>query len=134
LYSGTLAIRFAAAWFGPSSIATVQLTLNCFELAAAGFVAGRSYRARPMTAVSLLAASLACIDFQGITPLGNFEPAMPLNISWLIRLTRDLLTDARFLDSWLATAGTDLLLAGSLIAGGMLSRPPEKPVSIAAGA
>lgn len=122
LYLGSLAIRWTSPLFAPSSIATVQLTLNCFELAAAGFVAGRLHRPSPMIALALFALSIAFVDFGEL---------MPLNVFWLIRLTRDLWSDSRFFDSWLTTVGTHLLLFGSLIAGGMLSRPRRAPVSIA---
>ena len=126
LYPGTLMIRWTAPLFGAAWIATVQLTLNCLELAAAGFVAGRLNRPAPVLAVLVFAATLAIPDFGDARLLD-----VPWNIPWLMRLTRDALSDRRFLDSWLTTAGMHLLLFGSLIAGGTLSRPVEPPVSLA---
>lgn len=122
LLFGTLAIRWTVPWLGASWVATAQLTLNCFELAGAGFIAGRLGRPEPWFAVLAFAASLAIPDFSVL--------GMPLNGLWLLRLTRDVLLDSRFFDSWLTTLGTHLLLLGCVIAGGYLSRPPAAPVSI----
>lgn len=126
LYLGSEITRWTAVWLGAGSAAgwipTLGLTLNCFELAAAGFVAGRSSRARPVLAVLAFAATIAVIDF---------GEAMPMNVRWLIRLSGDAIQDSRFFDSWLTTLGAHALLFGSLVTGGMLSRPQEKPVSLA---
>jgi hypothetical protein len=119
LFLSGLLVR--TAHFPASWAATAQLTLNCFELAAAGFVAGRVYRPSPLIAVSLFAATLLFVDF---------GDTMPLNVAWLLRLIRDASSDSRFLDSMLTTAGTHFLLFGSLIAGGMLSRPAERLLSL----
>jgi len=122
MFLASLLIRWTASLLGVAWIATAQLTLNCLELAAAGFIAGRCNRPSPVTAVVVFAATLTFADF---------GDSMALNVPWLFRLTRDVLTNPRFLDAWVSTAGTHLLLFGCLIAGAMLSRPPERPVSLA---
>lgn len=120
-WTGAAILRRASPWIGAGWIATAGLTLNCFELAIAGFVAGRMNRRAPMTAVLVLAATAACVDFGEL---------VPLHAAWLIRLTRDLVSDSRFLDSWVTTLATHALLLGCLVAGGVLSRAAEKPLSM----
>lgn len=122
LYLGGLAARWSGLLVGPSWTPTLALTLNCFELALAGYLAGRLHRAAPLATAAVFAATLAFCDF---------GDAMPMHVAWLFRLTRDLLSDSRFLDSWISTVGAHALLFGSLFAGAALSRAPEKPVSLA---
>ena len=124
LYLGGVAIRWSAPFLGASWIPTVALTLNCFELALAGYIAGRINRAAPLATAGIFAATLMFWDF---------GDAMPLHVAWLIRLTQDLFSDSRFLDSWISTAGAHLLLFGCLFAGAALSRASEKPVSLGVG-
>ena len=121
LYVGGLTARWSAPLLGPSWEPTLALTLNCFEIALAGFLAGRLNRAAPLTTAAIFAATLMFWDF---------GDAMPMHVAWLIRLTRDMFSDSRFLDSWISTAGAHALLFASLFAGAALSRAPEKPISL----
>jgi hypothetical protein len=57
-------------------------------------------------------------------------PLLTVKVPWLIRLGVDALHDGNYLASFANTAGLHALLLGSLVAGGILSRPPRIPVSI----
>ncbi len=107
-------LRWAAPLLGASWIATVSLTLECAALVAAGWVAGRLNRPDPLIAVLVFAATLSFWDF---------GDALSLNVPWLIRLTADAIRDPLYRESWFTTVATHALLFGSLIGGGLLSRP-----------
>lgn len=115
------------AWIAPilgaKWLATAGLALDCLALAAAGWVVGRLNRTSPIFGVLIFAATLTFWDF---------TPVLAINIPWLLRLAADALRDSGYLSSLVSTLATQALLFGSLLAGGLLSRPPEKPVSIAA--
>ncbi len=103
-------------------LATAGLALDCTALAATGWVVGRLNRTSPIFGVLVFAATLT---FWDLTPL------LAINIPWLFHLAADALRDSGYLSSLVGTTATQALLFGSLLAGGLLSRPPEKPVSIA---
>ena len=106
---------------GPRWVATASLTLDCLKLAAAGWVIGRLHRKTLLPALFIFALSLC---------LFSFEEWMPLDVPGLIRLATDALGDSRY-GLPLATMATQhVLLFGSLIAGGLLSRPAQKPLSL----
>jgi hypothetical protein len=125
LYLGNLLLRTAAPSIPLPWLPTVQLTFNCFELFGAAFITGRLNRPAAMTTVSIFLATLILVELADADLL-----PIPLDVPWLIRLTRDVLTDRRYLDSWLNAAAVHLLLLGCLLAGGLLSRPPQKPLSL----
>jgi hypothetical protein len=106
---------------GAHWVATASLTLNCLKLAATGWVIGRLHRKTALPGVLTFAATLS---------LFSFEAWLPLDVPGLIRLAMDALHDTRY--GWpLATmAAQHALLFGSLIAGGLLSRPPQTPLSL----
>jgi hypothetical protein len=58
---------------------------------------------------------------------------LPIDVPWLLQLTADAWRDARYRDSLVATFTTHLLLFGSLIAGGLLSRPRQPARSFPIG-
>jgi hypothetical protein len=114
-------LHWIAPFLGLSWVPTAHLGFDCMTLAAAGFVAGRFNRSHPMWTAGLLAATLCLPDFGG---------ALALNVPWLIRLAWNSFHDSRYLDSLVTSLETHILLFGCLIAGGMLSRPREKAISI----
>lgn len=116
-------LGWTAPLFGPVWIATAHLAFDCLTLAAAGYVAGRCNRSRAVWAGALFGATLCCWDFGGV---------VALDVPLLLRMIWDCLQDSRYLDSAATSAGTHVLLFGCLIAGALLSRQREKPVSIVA--
>ena len=106
---------------GVKWLATAGLALDCVALAATGWVVGRLNRTSPIFGVLVFAATLIFRDF---------TPVLAINIPWLLRLASDARRDSGYLSSLVSTVATQALLFGSLLAGGLLSRPPEKPVSI----
>jgi hypothetical protein len=114
-------LRWTAPLIGATWIATAHLALDCLTLAAAGFVAGRFNRSRPVLCAGVFAVTLTFWDF---------ADTLALRVPWLLRLAWNSVHDSRFFDALVTSAETHLLLFGCLIAGAMLSRPPEKPVSI----
>jgi hypothetical protein len=114
-------LHWMATLFGPLWIATAHLCLDSLTLAAAGWAAGRANRSHAILSGLLFALSLCFWDFGDM---------LALNVPWLLKLSRNTLSDSRFFDSLAASAETHVLLFGCLIAGAALSRPREKPVSI----
>ncbi|MGD0125996.1 MAG: hypothetical protein ABSF46_11580 [Terriglobia bacterium] len=106
---------------GAHWVETVGLTLDCLKLAATGWAIGRVHRAAPLPGVFAFAATLVFF---------NLEPWLPFDFPGLIRLAFDALEDARYLDSLATLISQHVLLLGSLIVGGLLSRPPQTPVSL----
>jgi hypothetical protein len=114
-------LHFTRDLFGPPWIATVHLTLDCGALAAAGWAAGRSNRAQAVWSAALFAVTLSFWDF---------GEALALNVPWLGRVAVDSFHDLRYLDALLLSAETHALMFGCLLAGAMLSRPREEPISL----
>ena len=114
-------LRWTLPLIGATWIATAHLALDCLTLAAAGFVAGRFNRSRAVLSGIVFAVTLC---------FWTFPATVALNIPWLLRLVWNSFHDSRFFDALLTSAETHALLFGCLIAGAMLSRPREKPVSI----
>jgi len=114
---------WTAPILGVKWVATAGLALDCTALAATGWVVGRLNRASPILGVLVFAATLTFRDFTHV---------LAINIPWLLRLAADALRDSGYLSSLITTAVSHALLFGSLLAGGLLSRPPAKPVSIMA--
>jgi hypothetical protein len=127
LFSAFLLERPLLAWTAPilgvKWLATAGLALDCATLAATGWITGRLNRPSPIFGVLVFAATLTFLDF---------TPVLAINIPWLLHLLADALRDGRYLSSLGSAVATQVLLFGSLLAGGLLSRPPEKPVSIVA--
>jgi hypothetical protein len=106
---------------GAHWVATASLTLNCLELAATGWVIGRLHRTTPLPGVLAFAATLS---------LFSLEAWLPLDVPGLIRLAMDALHDTRYWGPFANMTVQHVLLFGSLIAGGLLSRPPQTPLSL----
>ena len=99
--------------FGGSWFPTARLALDCLAMAATGWITGRLNRPRPVFGVLVFAATLTVWDF---------GPILPMDVPWLVRLSRDAFAARRYLDSLVTAITTHALLFGSLIAGGLLSR------------
>jgi hypothetical protein len=112
---------WTAPWLGAGWILTERLGLSCLVLAATGWIVGRWHRRAPMLGLLAFAATLTFRDF---------APELALNVPWLLRLTADALGDSTYLGAWGETLGAHTLMFGSLIAGGLLSRPSQEPLSI----
>ena len=111
-------LSLTAAWLGPGWLPILNQSLDCLALAAAGWVTGRSNRGEPVLTVLLFAGTLAPWDF---------GEALSINVPWLVRLTVDAFGDSRYFESLASAAANQALLFGSLITGGLLSRP-RRPV------
>ena len=116
-------LGWTAPILGVKWLATAALALDCANLVATGWVVGRLNRTGPIFGVLVFAATLTFSDF---------TPVLAINIPWLLHLAADALRDSGYLSSLITTAVSQALLFGSLLAGGLLSRPPAKPVSIMA--
>jgi hypothetical protein len=116
-------LALTAPILGAQWIATAALALDCTVMAATGWVVGRLNRASPIFAVLVFAATLTFWDF---------TPLLAINIPWLLRLAALTLGDSGSWSSLLSESATQIFLFGSLLAGGLLSRPPASPVSIVA--
>lgn len=106
---------------GAHWVATAKLSMDCLALAAAGWAAGRQHRAAPLPGVLAFAATLCPF---------NLEAWLPIDVPGLVRLAFGALHDAAYRGPLETTAVQHVLLFGSLIAGGLLSRPPRPPLSI----
>jgi hypothetical protein len=115
-------LGWLAPHLGPMWVPTAHLAFDCVAMTAAGFEAGRFNRSHPMWSAGLLAATLCCYDFRGL---------VALNVPWLMQLIWKTFQDFGYFDSLLTSVETHAFLFGCLIAGAMLSRPREKPISIA---
>jgi hypothetical protein len=114
-------LRLTAPVVGAQWVATASLSLDCLKLAATGWIIGRLHRTAPLPGVLAFAATLG---------LFNLEAWLPLDVPWLIRLALDAVHDTRLWGPLATTAVQHVLLFGSLIAGGLLSRPPQTPLSL----
>jgi hypothetical protein len=112
-------LGWTAPLFGVVWIATARLSLHCLVMAGTGWLVGRANRTHAVADVLVFAATLC--------PWG----LLLINVPWLVRLTWDALRDTSYLDAWFTTAASHVFLFGSLIAGGMLSRPPRPILTIA---
>ena len=111
----------AGRWLGPQWFATERVALDCLILAAAGWIVGRLNRDSPLLPMLTFAVTLC---------FWNLDPLLTINVPWLIRLGVNALHDGNYFASFANTAGLHALLLGSLVAGGILSRPPRTPISI----
>jgi hypothetical protein len=114
------------SWIGPvvgaQWIATAGLGLDCAVMVGTGWVVGRLARPSPMLSVLVFAATLTVWDLSFL---------IAINVPWLLRLVVHAASgDSAYLDSLATTAMTQVLLFGSLVGGGLLSRVRVKPVSI----
>ncbi|HYL73688.1 MAG TPA: hypothetical protein VEU96_05755 [Bryobacteraceae bacterium] len=116
-------LRWVAPILGVQWLATAGLALDCMALAATGWVVGRMNRPDSL---------LGVLSFAAMLTLWDFTPVVAVNVPWLLLLTANALRDSVYLSSLVTTAASQALLFGSLLAGGLLSRPPSKPVSIMA--
>jgi len=106
---------------GAHWVATAGLALNCLKLAATGWAIGRLHRKAPLTGVLAFAVTLCLFDL---------EPWLPVDFPGLMRLATDALHDPRYWGSLAIMVTQHAFLIGSLIAGGLLSRPPQPPLSL----
>jgi hypothetical protein len=114
-------IFLTAQFLGAHWVPTEQLALTCLGLVATGWIIGRWNRLDGMASALIFAAMLA---------VWNFD-LVPINLSWLYRLILDSFQDVRVLEPMLTSLVTHTFLLGSLLAGAGLSRPAQRPVSIA---
>ena len=114
-------LLLSARFLGASWVPTEQLALTCLGLAATGWIIGRWNRVDAMASALVFAAMLAVWNF-GL---------VPIDMPWLFRLIVDSFQDVRYLESLLTSLVTHAFLLGSLLAGAGLSRPVQRPVSIA---
>jgi hypothetical protein len=112
------ALLRSTAVLGPAWFPTARVLMDCGALVAAGWVTGR---AGPMFAVVLFALMLTPRDF---------DPLLPLNVPWMLRLAIDLLHDSRYLESLITTAAGQALLFGCLFSGARLARPRPPRLSV----
>lgn len=118
-------LRWTAPFIDVRWIATARLGLDCAVLVATGWVVGRLSRPNSMTGVLIFAATLTVWDLSFL---------VSINVPWLLRLAFHTLSgDGSYWSSLVSTAASQILLFGCLLGGGMLSRAPVKPVSIAGG-
>ena len=110
------AVRLFAMLMGPDLLPSLKVVLDMGALAACGWIAGRVGRPRVMAAAALTATGLAVFDV---------TPYLPLNVSWVLRLTGNAVRESRYVPSLLATLTVHALMFGSLFAGAHLSRPRE---------
>ncbi len=120
-FLGRPLLNWIAPFLGIRWLPTAQLALDCCIFTATGWVIGCWNRAHAVFAVLVFAATLT---------LWDFSPILELDVPWLLRLVADSFHASRYLPSLAATAATHAFLFGSLIAGGTLARPAQKPVSI----
>jgi hypothetical protein len=123
---GYLLVRPLLYWTAPvvgaNWFPTVQLSLSCLAMAGTGWIVGYLNRSSAVIGVLVFAATLTPWDF---------GPVLAINVPGLVRLMVDALSDPRYFDSLITTAGAHTLLFGSLIAGGLLLRPSDtNPPSI----
>src|SRR5258708_17142883 len=125
LFIACLVPRPLLAWTAPilgaKWLATAGLALDCATLVATGWVVGRLNRTSPIFGVLVFAATLAFRDF---------TPLLAINIPWLLYLAAHALSDSHYLSSLVSTTPTQALLLATLVAGGLLRRPPENPLPI----
>ena len=121
LLEGPLLILLAPL-LGGSWFPTVRLTLDSILMAATGWITGRLNRPAPVFAVLVFAATLAFWDL---------SPVLSINVPWLLRSARDALSDSRYFDAFITASFSHVLLFGSLIVGGLLSRAKQSgPISV----
>jgi hypothetical protein len=114
-------ILWTAPLVGAHWLATAKLALDCLALAATGWIIGRLHRSAPLLGVLAFAATLGFF---------NLDPLLSIDIPLLLRLAVDALRDTSYLSGLATMADQDLFLLGSLIVGGLLSRPPPIPLSL----
>jgi hypothetical protein len=106
--AGRPLLSLTAHMLDASWVPTAQLIIQCFALAAAGWIAGRGNRFD----VLILLAMLAVWSFGLI----------PINLPWLFRLLLDSFESSRYLESFFTSLATHAFLIGSLFIGSHLSR------------
>jgi len=99
---------------GGSWFSTAQLALDCCSFTATGWAVSYWSRADSLFPVLAFAATLIPWDL---------NPVLDVNVPWLLHLVVETFRDTRYLDSLVATAGSHILLFGSLIVGSRLGRP-----------
>lgn len=107
-------LRATAGLLGPEWYPAASQFLDCLALAASGWVAGRLNRQAALPTVLIFAATLLPWDFGEL---------LSVNVPWLLRLIQDSLGDSRYVESLVSAAANQAILFGSLMAGGLLSRP-----------
>lgn len=115
------ALRMFAMLMGPDLLPSLRVVFDMCALAACGWIAGRAGRPRVMAAAALTAIGLTVFDL---------TPYLPLNVPWVLRLTRNALGDSRYVPSLLATLTVHALMFGSLFVGAHFSRPRETPIGL----
>jgi hypothetical protein len=74
---------------------------------------------------------LGVLVFAATLTVWDLSFLVAIDVPWLVRLlVHSLSGESSYLSSLISTAASQILLFGSLVAGGLLSRAPTKPVSI----
>lgn len=115
------AMRVFAWAMGPDLLPSLKVVLDMVALAVCGWFRGRVGEPRVLSAAGLAAAGLAVYDF---------NPYLPLNVPWVLRLAQNSLGDSRYLSSLFATLIIHAIMFGSLFAGAQLSRPRRLPLAL----
>jgi hypothetical protein len=110
-------LRWTGPILGASWLPTAQLALECFGLAAVGWLIGRW-------------GSLGVLTFAATLALPNFGRVAAIDFPWLFHLLLDCFQNARYLGSFFTSLATHILLFSSLFVGSRLSRPPEQAYSL----
>jgi hypothetical protein len=114
-------LRLFAVVMGPELLPSLKVVFDMAALAACGWIAGRVGRPRVVAAAAFTAFGLAVFDL---------SPYVPLNVPWLLRVTRNAFGESRYVSSLLAALTMHALVFGSLFAGARLSRPREVPLAL----
>jgi hypothetical protein len=114
-------LRLFARIAGPELLPSLKVVFDMIAMASGGWVAGRLGAPRVFPAAASMAVGLTALDL---------TPFLPLNVPWVLQLTRNAVTDSRFLSSLGTTLIMHALLFGALFLGAHLSRPPEPPTTL----
>jgi hypothetical protein len=105
-------LRFAAPILGASWLPTAQLALECLVLAGVGWLIGRWGR----LGVAIFAATLALVNF-------CLVPA--IDFPWLFHSLLDCFQNTRYLEPFVTSLATHVLLFSSLFVGSHLGRAKQ---------
>jgi len=109
-------LSWTAPLLGAAWSPTAQLALACVGLAATGWIVGRWNRFHAL----IFASSLAVWNF-GL---------VPIDLLWLLRLLSDSFESSRYIESFLTSLVTHVLLFSSLFAGAALNRARQPAFSL----
>jgi hypothetical protein len=108
-------LRLAGPILGANWLPTAQLALECAGFFAVGWVIGRWGR-------------LSVLLFAGIISIPNFRGLPGMDVPWLFHLLLDCFQNTRYLEPFVTSLATHILLFASLFVGAHLSRAREQAV------